>query len=193
MADRRQVRRRDGARVTGLPMRSGMVNLRQLEPSDADELVTQANSRAVWRNLTHVFPHPYRKADAEEWIARCLEQDPPSALAIIVDDRLAGVCGIAMGEGVGRYTAKIGYWLGEDFWAQGIATTALAAFLEYVWDAFDVERLQAEVFAWNPASVRVLEKNGFVLEGSRRKAIYKDGELIDEWVYSLLRDDAGPQ
>jgi ribosomal-protein-alanine N-acetyltransferase len=68
-------------------------------------------------------------------------------------------------------------------------TAAFGAFLDYVWETFDVERLQAEVFAWNPASARVLEKNGFALEGTRRKAIYKDGELIDEWFYSLLRDD----
>ena len=68
-------------------------------------------------------------------------------------------------------------------------TPALAAFLDYVWETFPVQRLEAEVFSWNPASARVLEKNGFILEGTRRKAILKDGELIDEGFYALLRDD----
>ena len=65
----------------------------------------------------------------------------------------------------------------------------MTSFLDYIWEVFEVERLQAGVFAWNPASARVLEKNGFQREGTRRKAIFKDGELIDEWIYSLLRTD----
>jgi RimJ/RimL family protein N-acetyltransferase len=72
-------------------------------------------------------------------------------------------------------------------------TAAFAAFLTYVWDTFDVERLQAEVFAWNPGSARVLEKNGFRLEGTRRRAIFKDGELIDESMYTLFRSQIEPQ
>lgn len=175
--------------MTRLPIHSGLVALRELRLADAPALVTEANSRAVWRNLTHLFPHPYTNTDALQWIERCLEQDPPASLAITVDNRLAGVCGITIGSGVGEFAGNVGYWLGEQFWGQGVASTVLAAFLDYVWDTFAVERLQAEVFAWNPASARVLERNGFQLEGTRRKAIHKDGELIDEWVYSLLRSD----
>ena len=69
------------------------------------------------------------------------------------------------------------------------AAEGVALCLGYIWDTFDVERLQAEVFAWNPASAGVLEKNGFMLEGTRRKAIFKDGELIDEWIYTLFRSE----
>ena len=153
-------------------------------------LVLEADDRAVWRNLA-LFPHPYTEEHAEEWIARCREQQPPQDLVIDVGGRLAGVCGIDLGKGVGRYTASVGYWLGRRHWNQGVATEVLGCFLEYIWETFDVERLQAEVFSWNPASARVLEKNGFALEGTRRKAIFKDGELIDEWMYTLFRSGTG--
>lgn len=172
-----------------LPVPAGPVTLRAWRRDDVAALAEEANSRAVWRNMIHTFPHPYTLEDAEQWVARCIDQDPQQDLVIASDDRLIGVCGIQLGEGVSTFTGSVGYWLGERHWGRGIASAAFAAFLGYVWDTFPVRRLQAEVFSWNPASARVLEKNGFTLEGTRRRAIHKDGELIDEWFYSLLRDD----
>lgn len=173
-----------------LPIDAGPVALRRWRTADREDLVAEANSRAVWRNLTHVFPHPYTAADASSWIERCMDQDPPQDLVIAVDDRLIGVCGIDRGEGVGHYTGGVGYWLGERHWGRGIMTAAFGAFVGYVWATFDVQRLQATVFAWNPASARVLEKNGFTLEGVLRNSIHKDGEFVDEMFYSLLRSEA---
>ena len=172
-----------------LPLDAGAVTVRRWRPSDRTALVEEANSRAVWRNLLHVFPHPYTEADADTWIEKCLRQDPPEDVVVALEDRLVGVCGSHQGTGVSQYSASVGYWLGERHWGQGIMTQAFCAFLGYVWETFDVERLQAEVFAWNPASSRVLEKNGFTFEGTRRRAIFKDGEFVDEHFYSLLRSD----
>lgn len=177
--------------MDSLPRFAGPASLRTWNLGDREALVRKANSRAVWRNMTHMFPHPYTDQDADQWIAQCLEQDPPLDLVIDLSGDLAGVCGIRVGEGVSAYNAEVGYWLGEEHWNRGIATAAFSCFLDYIWDTFDVARLQASVFAWNPASARVLEKNGFRLEGTRHKAIFKDGELIDEWIYSLLRSDIG--
>ena len=47
-------------------------------------------------------------------------------------------------------------------------------------------RLETPVFAWNPASMRVLEKCGFVREGVMRKSVFKDGELIDSVLYAQV-------
>lgn len=176
-----------------LPVTAGPVTLRRWLRSDINDLVTEGNSRAVWRNLIHLFPHPYTREAADAWIERCIDQEPARDLVIALDDRLIGVCGIDVGEGVGAFTGSVGYWLGENHWGKGYATAALAGLLDYIWVTFEVQRLQAEVFAWNPASARVLEKNGFVLEGTRRQAIYKDGEFVDEGFYSLLRSDVGRQ
>lgn len=170
-----------------LPVDAGAATLRRWVPSDRDALVRKGSSRAVWRNMVHTFPHPYTYEDADAWIASCVHQDPPRDLVVDIGGELAGVCGITLRQGVSRYTASVGYWLGEEHWGRGIATRAFASFLGYVWETFDVFRLEAEVFAWNPASARVLEKNGFELEGTRRKAIFKDGQLIDEWMYVLMR------
>ncbi|MDJ0497941.1 MAG: GNAT family protein [Acidimicrobiia bacterium] len=173
-----------------LPIDAGPVTLRRWRMADQEALVAEANSHAVWRNMSHIFPHPYTTADASSWIERCIGQDPPQDLVIALDDRLIGVCGMGREEGVNRYTTEVGYWLGERHWGRGIATVAFRAFVGYVWNEFDVKRMQATVFAWNPASGRVLEKNGFTLEGVHRSAIYKDGEFVDLLMYSLLRGEA---
>ena len=87
-----------------------------------------------------------------------------------------------------RRTAEVGYWLGEPFWGQGIATHALQAFTEYAFATFDLVRLQAFVKEWNPASARVLEKCGFTLEGRLRKNVTKDGKTVDQLLYALVRE-----
>lgn len=174
-----------------LPIEAGGAQLRAWRKDDLAALVVEANNRAIWRNMTHVFPHPYEKKDGEWWIARCLTQEPPRDLVVAVDGALVGVCGLTLGEGVESHVGTIGYWLGERHWDKGLGTSIVAAYVRYVWNTFSVTRLEAHVFAWNPASVRVLEKNGFRLEGKRRSAICKDGEVTDELIYGLLRVPAG--
>lgn len=164
--------------------------LRRFVVGDRDSIVEEADNRAIWRNLTHRFPHPYTVADADWWIAHCAEQDPPGDLAIEVDGRAIGSCGIEVGQGIGQRTGHIGYWIGERYWGRGIGTAVVQALIVYAWATFDVDRLQAEVFAGNAASARVLQKNGFHLEGTRHKAISKDGRLIDEWMYVLFRSES---
>ena len=51
---------------------------------------------------------------------------------------------------------------------------------------FELVRLEAPVFEWNPASMRVLEKCGFSREGVSRRSIFKDGQIIDAVVYAKV-------
>jgi RimJ/RimL family protein N-acetyltransferase len=88
-----------------------------------------------------------------------------------------------------RLTAEIGYWLGETHWGNGFATEALQLTTDYAFGQFDFARLQAGVLDWNPRSRRVLEKAGYHLEAQLARAVYKDGEVIDSWLYVRLRDE----
>ena len=89
-----------------------------------------------------------------------------------------------------RRSALIGYWLGEPFWGKGIATNTLIKLSEYVFNNFDIVRLYAGVFEWNPASIRVLEKAGYSFEGRLRKHVTKDDQTIDELIYALVREQS---
>ena len=64
---------------------------------------------------------------------------------------------------------------------------AVVAVTAYAFETFDINRLWAGVFAWNPASARVLEKANYVLEGRLRNAVTKDAETTDELIYAIVR------
>ena len=161
--------------------------LRPWRVGDEASLVRHANNRNVSRNLKDRFPFPYTAADADAWIRHAGAHSPVTAFAIEVDGAAVGGVGIELGTDVHRRSAEIGYWLGEPFWGRGIATEALRAVTEYAFATFDICRLEAGVFDWNPASARVLEKAGYTLEGRARCAVVKDGRLGDRLLYALVR------
>jgi RimJ/RimL family protein N-acetyltransferase len=161
--------------------------LRPWRVGDEASLVRYANNRSVSRNLKDRFPYPYTAADANAWIERASTQTLVTAFAIVVDGGAVGGIGIELGTDVHRRSAEIGYWLGEPFWGRGIATEALRAVTEYAFEHFDICRLEAGVFDWNPASARVLEKAGYTLEGRARLAVVKDGRSGDRLLYALVR------
>ena len=160
--------------------------LRPWAASDKPDLARHANNKAVWRNLLDSFPHPYSEADADFWIAHT-QANPGLHFAIQVGGEAVGGIGILPQGGVAARTAQFGYWLGQHAWGKGFATAAARAMAPYAFQAFPIARLEAPVFAWNPASMRVLEKAGFSREGVLRQSVFKDGELTDSVLYARLR------
>ena len=149
-------------------------------------LVRFADNRKIWRNLTHTFPHPYTEADADDWLAQMAAMAEPTSWAIEIESQAVGGIGVTLGEGVFSQSANFGYWLGEPYWGRGIMTEVARAVAPYVMSHFGLCRLEAAVFAWNPASMRVLEHCGFVREGVSEASVFKDGEVIDRVVYALV-------
>ena len=161
--------------------------LRGWRRGDEPPLLRYADNRNVWLNLRDRFPHPYTAADAEAWIGIASVESPVASFAIVIDDEAIGGIGLSLGTDVFRRSAEVGYWLGEPFWGRGIATEALRAVTEYAWQYFDICRLEAGVFEWNPASMRVLEKVGYLREGRARLGVTKDGRTGDRVLYGLVR------
>jgi len=171
---------------------AGLCKLRPFSPADFAGLVLIANDRQVWRNLTDRFPHPYTDADAKAWIAACQAEDGPTRnFAVEVAQHVAGGAGLELRGGERTGTAEVGYWLGNRYWGRGLATAAVRALSAYAFETFDLVRLEARVFGWNPASARVLEKAGFQLEGRLLQAVVKDGDRTDLLQYGLLRAEHG--
>ena len=166
--------------------------LRPWRDADRDDLIRAANNRKVWRNMTHTFPHPYTKHDADLWLAIAADPGASIQLAIDVEGRAVGGIGAIAGEGIFTATAQFGYWLGEPHWGRGIATAAAVALAERIARGRLFARLEAQVFDWNPASMRVLEKAGFSREAVLRSAATKDGYLIDTVLYARVLAGAGP-
>jgi RimJ/RimL family protein N-acetyltransferase len=160
--------------------------VRPWRKSDGDSLVQHANNANVAKQLRDRFPHPYTEADARAFLKHAAKAEDPSNLAIEVEGAAVGGVGYVPGYDVERYSAEIGYWLGEAFWGRGIASDAVALVTAHAFDALNYLRLFALPFADNTASARVLEKAGYVREAVLRSSSVKFGEPKDQLLYVRL-------
>jgi len=162
------------------------VTLRKWKRSDVDALAKIANNKNIADSLRDLFPFPYKKKDAKTWIENVKKDEPQANFCIEADGLVAGSIGFVLKEDVYRKNAEVGYFIGEEFWGRGIATEAIRQIMEHIQNNFDVVRIYAEVFEHNIASMKALEKNGFHLEGIRKKAVIKNGVIMDDYVWVKL-------
>jgi len=164
-----------------------LIAIRNWKHEDLNSLILYANNIKVWNNLRNYFPHPYTEEVGKAWLDKVVDALPAVNLAIDVDGQAVGGIGLILNGDVYIKSAEIGYWIGEEFWGQGITTEAVRLMTEYAFYYFDLVRLYAEVFENNKASMRVLEKNGYYLEGVRRKAVFKNEVLMDDYIWVKMR------
>jgi RimJ/RimL family protein N-acetyltransferase len=158
--------------------------VRTWQESDLEPLVRAANDPAVARHLRDRFPHPYETAHGMAFLQSVARRPIESLWAIALDGTVVGGIGLELGHDVERVSAEIGYWLGRPFWGRGVATAALRAVTEFAFAEFELTRIFALPFDSNPASIRVLEKAGYVLEGRLRRSAIKYGVILDQRIYA---------
>ncbi|HEX9000078.1 MAG TPA: GNAT family N-acetyltransferase [Blastocatellia bacterium] len=156
---------------------------------DEESLAYHANSYKIWRNVRDKFPYPYTIENARDWVGVAAAEDPPSNFAIVVDRQAVGGIGLVFKDDIARCGAEIGYWLGEDFWGRGIVADAVRGLTAWAFENFDLHRIYAGVLEWNPASMRVLEKAGYKFEARLRNAVIKEGVVMDEFIYAVIREE----
>jgi len=160
--------------------------IRPWQKKDVPQLAALANNINIWKNVRDRLPHPYLEKNAEEWISFTLSEQPLTNFAIEADGVIAGAIGFILQQDVYRKNIEIGYFVGEPFWGRGIATIAVKQLTDMLLANYDVARFYAGVFENNPSSMRVLEKNGFHLEAVHKKSIFKNNELLDEYLWVKL-------
>jgi [ribosomal protein S5]-alanine N-acetyltransferase len=174
--------------------------LRPVTLRDIPSIVKNVNNLNVSKWLLAV-PYPYRTKDAKSWINHCQEEAGKKqrdnydfGIELKSDNTLIGAIGI---NHISKYqgTATVGYWLGEDYWRNGYGSEALNAILNLAFKKLKLRRLEAEVFAKNPSSGKLLEKYDFQKEGFKRKVIKSKatGKIHDGIIYALLRQDYKPK
>jgi len=163
------------------------VTLRKLRMSDLNRImemfpdpeVTSAIGLTLSENppkITREFEKKWLKKAIKEY----MKKKPSSYNLAIISD------GIHVGN-VGAYKidyendlVAVGYWIGKAYWGRGIATMALKLFINELNKKFKIKRIEGFAFTFNPASMRVMEKCGFKLEGIKRSAKKGKNKFYDE-------------
>ncbi|PJA11681.1 MAG: hypothetical protein COX65_09825 [Elusimicrobia bacterium CG_4_10_14_0_2_um_filter_56_8] len=101
-----------------------------------------------------------------------------------MEGRVAGSVGLS---GICGHRAELGYWLGVEYWGQGIVTEAVKMVTRYAFKELGLRRVYAHVVPANKASARVLEKAGYKYEGLLRKHAMKRGKTFGLLLYAKIR------
>ncbi|EAP99530.1 putative acetyltransferase [Janibacter sp. HTCC2649] len=167
------------------------LRLRPFRDDDAEALFALQSNAHVLRFWDSP---PWTERDrAQAFIERCRELAEDGTGVRLAVDRLddgafLGWCGLT-GWNPDFRSAGLGYCFAEVAWGQGYATETARAVLRWAYATMDLNRVQSETDTRNVASARVLEKLGFVREGTLRQDCIVNGDVSDSWVYGLLASD----
>jgi [ribosomal protein S5]-alanine N-acetyltransferase len=170
------------------------LRLRPFTDADADPLFALHSSALVLRYWD--APPWSERVRAARFIAACRQMADEGSGARVAVERVSdgafiGWCSVTRWSPDYR-SASMGYCLDDAAWGRGYATEAARALLVWAFGTLDLNRVQAETDTRNAASARVLEKLGFVREGTLREDCVVNGEVSDSWVYGLLRREWQP-
>lgn len=153
------------------------------------ELVELCN-RVERTYLSLRIPQPYSRQDAVDWLTMVQNEEGKSGLfrAVTVDDTIVGTISLEQKADVYSVDAEIGYFLDPGLRKQGIMTEAVRQMVPLGFDRLDIKRITGKVYAPNSPSRKVLEANGFQLEGIMKKAARRHDELYDVCIYGRIKN-----
>lgn len=155
----------------------------------ADELAHAANSEDIHRLIgAHSFPYPYTEDDALYFIRQNRKMGNEvftEDFAITHDGILVGIIGLSDFNRIDR-NAHVGYWISGEHRNRGFASEALRLICGYARDDLNLVRLHTKVMDINTASLRVLMKNGFKVEGYEQKSFFQEGTFHDMFLLARI-------
>jgi ribosomal-protein-alanine N-acetyltransferase len=167
------------------------LRLRPYRDDDAHALEPLVSLREI-AATTLAIPHPYPRGGAADWLSRRSEEYRTGkaihfAVTLREQGELIGSIGLHLKGPILPGIADLGYWIAPTHWNKGFGTEAVAAVLQWGFQFLQLHRIEAHHFANNPASGRLMQKNGMTCEGHMRERVLKWGEWLDIVLYAILR------
>lgn len=160
-------------------LRSKRIVLRPYQLSDLGNVQRLAGDKII-AEMTANIPHPYMDGMAEEWISKheqWFKNREAIALAIQLSESGEHIGTISITQ-INAKSGNLGYWVGVPYWGNGYCSEAASLIIDYGFSEYDLDLIYARHLPENPASGKVMTKNGFeykneVLVGDRELLHYE--------------------
>ena len=164
------------------------VSLRRAEPRDLDFLLELMREDDVEQNLAVVRPRD-REGLLEEIERSQAEPEEYGRFVIEVDGEPAGLMGFQVANARSRIANLGSLAVHPRFRGRRLADEAARLFQRHLLLDLGYHRLQLEIYGFNERAQRHAERAGFVREGVRRKAYWRNDEWVDGVIYGLVLED----
>jgi len=176
---------------SGLPVLTGArIGLRELRASDAPALFALLTTEEVSRFIS---PPPTTVEGFERFIMWTLRQRQAGsyvcfAVTLKGSETAIGIFQLrALASGFG--TAEWGFAIGSEFWGTGIYKEGAELMIKFAFETVGVHRLEARAAVRNERGNGALRKIGALQEGRLRKSFLKNGEYLDQNLWTILQED----
>lgn len=159
--------------------------------TDIPKIVEYAGAKRI-SDMTLNIPYPYAEKDAIWWINSANEGFKAKnqyTFAMRLKSNKDFVGGVGLKLDLRFNHAVLGYWIAEPFWKKGYTTEAVQAILQFGFETLDLNKIYATHLIENPASGRVMQKNGMIKEGELVEHYRKNGEYKSIYQYRLTKTE----
>jgi len=164
--------------------------------SDKGDILVRAMNADDWRDLGEIWTHPrvcwgtlQIPFQSEDEIRKKVETAPEGMYRLVaeVDGRAVGASTLRRGHSPRiRHVAGCGVSVHPDYWNRGVGAALIAAIVDLADNWLNLKRIELEVYVDNVAAIHLYEKFGFVIEGTKRKYAFREGECVDTHVMARV-------
>lgn len=170
-------------------LKGDIVTLRPIEYEDLEFIRGLINDPDMEKTITG-WSWPISKKDEEQWYTNFHNSD--RFIRFIIETECKNIVGFTGLKDIDWKNGKVvsgGIRISKNFQSKGIATDAYATLIKYAFEELRLHRIESSAFEDNIASLKFLEKLGYVREGLLRECIFKAGKFHNVVVLGLLKED----
>ncbi len=165
------------------------VNLRRLDEGDLEKEFQWLNDPEVTRLTQGNYSLPVTRAQVRELFSEAVQGRRLFFAVETKDGTLIGDAAlhpIDEKNRIGELLITIGE---KDRWNKGYGTDAILLLLGLAFQEINLQKVELKVFEYNERAIRVYERCGFQREGTRRRALFRDGRYYDQILMGILREE----
>jgi RimJ/RimL family protein N-acetyltransferase len=167
------------------------VRLRAIEPEDAPIFQAWNDDQETSRNMDFIWP-PGSLAAQRQWAEETAKKKPVNdEIFLVIENRAGDIVGIINSHSCDRRVGnfKYGVAIRPEHRQRGYASEAIRLLLAYFFHELRYQKVTVDVYSFNPASVSLHERLGFIQEGRLRRVLYTGGQHHDMFVFGMTVEE----